>query len=91
LADTDPSAFQYTTLIVNDIFVENIQVVVDSKAYLSAFSRKTFVDNLTASAIASELMLPRHSSIIVSQANPSPIWSRNSMAAGHLKRYVYGH
>lgn len=55
---------------------EKVEVVFEGLerevgADLSTFSRNAYLDNLTASAIASSLILPRHSSMIVSQARPS--------------------
>src|SRR5262245_16900713 len=70
VTDRNTPTPQYLTLTANNVFVQNIHAAMGSKTYSPAWSKSALVAKLTASAMASWVMLPCHSSMIVSQAIP---------------------
>src|SRR5687767_10497032 len=79
---------QALALTVNDIFVQNVHAAVGPTTYSAACSSKACRAKRTASAIASWVILPRHSSIIVSHARPAATWSSTSATRMRVPRKV---
>src|SRR5215471_4184502 len=79
---------QALALAVNDIFVQNVHAAVGPTTYSAACSSKACRAKRTASAMASWLILPRHSSMMVSHASPAATWSSTSATRMRVPRKV---
>src|SRR5262247_585450 len=79
---------QALALTVNDIFVQNIHAAVGPTIYSAVCSSNACRAKRTASAIASWVMLPRHSSMIVSHARPAATCSSTSATRIRVPRNV---
>jgi hypothetical protein len=78
LMSWNPPPQQQSALVFSNVFIEEVHVGVGSKTNSSLCLKNASLDNLTASAIASLVMLLCHCSMIVSQAIPSATISRTS-------------
>src|SRR5436190_23976964 len=79
---------QELALTIDDIFIQNVHAAVGPTTYSDTCSSKACRANRTASAMASGVILPRHSSIIVSHARPAATCSRTSATRMRVPRKV---
>src|SRR5213592_1174023 len=79
---------QTLALTVNNIFVQNVHAAVGPTTYSATCSSKACRAKRTASAMASWVILPRHSSMMVSHAKPAATWSSTSATRMRVPRKV---
>src|SRR5215510_52526 len=78
LPHPNPPTPQALPLTGDDIFVQDVHDAGEATMKSSACFRSAFAARCTASAIASCVILPCHTSIMVSQSSPRATWSRIS-------------
>ena len=88
LPDGDASASQQLAPGLQDVFVEDVHVPRGYTASSRAWSRNVCRAMRTPSAIASSLMLPRHSSTMLCQAIPLATCSNTSATRIRVPRNV---
>src|SRR5207249_2127781 len=88
LPNRDPPAPQQLTLALQNVLVQNVHAPAGFSASSYARSRKVSRAIRTASAIASSLMLPRHSSTMLCQAMPLATCSSTSATRIRVPRNV---
>src|SRR5437016_3782309 len=88
LLHRNPPTPQALPLTGDDIFVQDVHDTVEATTKSSACFRSACAAKCTASAIASCVMLPCHSSIMVSQSSPRATWSRTSATKMRVPRNV---
>lgn len=88
LPNWNPPTSQEMALVLQNVFVKNVHVPRGYMASSWACSRKVSRTSRTASAIASSVMLPRHSSMMLFHARPAAICSRTSATRIRVPRNV---
>src|SRR6266700_1187040 len=83
-----PPTPQMLALTGNDIFVQDVHDADEVTTKSSACLRSACAARCAASAIASCVILPCHSSIMVSQSSPRATWSRTSATKIRVPRNV---
>jgi len=88
LSNWDAPASQQLPLALQDVLVENVHAAAGLNASSCACSRKVSPAVRTASAMAPALRLPRHSSMMLSQAMPLATCSSTSATRIRVPRKV---
>src|SRR5437763_5674353 len=88
LPSPNPPTSQMLPLACDDIFVQDVHDEVDATTNSSACFKSACAAKCTASAMASCVILPCHSSIMVSQSSPRATCSRTSATKTRVPRNV---
>src|SRR5262245_43455187 len=88
LPHPNPPTPQSLSLAGNDIFVQDVHDEVEATTNSSACFKSACAAKCTASAIASCVILPCHSSLMVSQSSPRATWSKTSATKIRVPRNV---